>query len=105
MAKIYSQGSQSGEGGDWGWVEKSVLREDLASVAFALKPGERTGVIERPDGCYIMLVEETKLAHVRPISEVRVEIENVLKSEEMRRLHDKWIARLKAKSFIQYFPD
>jgi parvulin-like peptidyl-prolyl isomerase len=97
MAKIYSQGSQSVEGGDWGWVEKSVLREDLASVAFSLKPGQRTGVIERPDGCYIMLVEETKVAHTRPISEVRVEIENVLKAEETRRLHDKWIERLKAK--------
>jgi hypothetical protein len=81
------------------------LREDLASVAFSLKPGQRTGVIERPDGCYIMLVEETKVAHTRSISDVRVEIENVLKAEETRRLHDKWIERLKAKSFIQYFPD
>jgi peptidyl-prolyl cis-trans isomerase SurA len=105
MAKIHSQGSQSAEGGDWGMVERSVLRADLGEVAFALKPGQRSGVIERPDGCYILLVEDFKPAHTRPISEVRSEIEAALKSEETRRLHDKWIDRLKAKSYIQYFPD
>jgi len=71
MARIYSQSSQSAEGGDWGWVEKSVLRADLAEVAFSLKPGQRSGVLERADGCYILLVEETKSAHTRPLSEVR----------------------------------
>jgi parvulin-like peptidyl-prolyl isomerase len=105
MAKVYSQGSQSAEGGDWGWVERSVLREDLAQVAFSLKPGQRSGLIERPDGCYIMLVEETKTAHTRPLSEVRSEIEATLKAEETKRLHNKWIDRLKAKSFVEYFPD
>lgn len=105
MARIYSQGSQSAEGGDWGWVERSVLREDLADVAFALQPGQPSPVIEREDGCYIMLVEEAKRAHTRPLSEVREEIENVLKGEETKRLHDKWIERLKTKSFVQYFPE
>lgn len=105
MAKVYSQGSQSSEGGDWGWIERSVLREDLAQVAFSLKPGQRSGLIERPDGCYIMLVEETKLAHTRPLSEVRAEIEATLKAEETKRLHGKWIDRLKAKSFVEYFPE
>ena len=105
MAKIYSQGSQSAEGGDWGWVERSVLREDLADAAFSLKAGERSGVVERPHGCYIMLVEEAKLAHIRPLSEAREEIETILKNQETKRLHDKWIERLKTKSFVQYFPD
>lgn len=105
MARIYSQGSQSAEGGDWGWVERSVLREDLADVAFALQPGQPSPVIEREDGCYIMLVEEAKRAHTRPLSEVREEIENILKGEETKRLHEKWIERLKTKSFVQYFPE
>jgi parvulin-like peptidyl-prolyl isomerase len=105
MAKIYSQGSQSVEGGDWGWVERSVLRPDLAEVAFALKPGERSKVVEKSDGCYIMLVEDAKVAHTKPISEVRSEIESALKAEEINRLHKKWIEKLKAKSFVQYFPD
>jgi parvulin-like peptidyl-prolyl isomerase len=105
MAKIYSQGSQSVDGGDWGWVEKSVLRPDLAQVAFSLRPGQRSDVVEKSDGCYIMFVEDSKKAHIKPLTEVRTEIENTLKADEINRLHKKWIDKLKAKSFIQYFPD
>lgn len=103
MARIYSHGSQSIEGGAWGWTERSVLRPDLAAAAFALKPGERSGVIEAPDGCYIILVEEKKAAHVKPLTDVREEIESTLKDQERRRLRKKWIDRLKNKSFVSYF--
>jgi peptidyl-prolyl cis-trans isomerase SurA len=103
MAKLYSQGSQSSEGGDWGWTERSVLREELATVAFSLKPGQFSEVMELPDGCYIMLVEETKPAHTRPLPEVRDQIEKTLKDLEAKRLRTKWIDRLKAKSFVRYF--
>ena len=49
MASVYSQGSQQHQGGDWGWVERSVLRKELADVAFALKPGQVSDVIDTPD--------------------------------------------------------
>ena len=103
MAKIYSQGSQGATGGDWGWADKKLLRAELADKAFALKNGERSGVVETPDGCYIMLVEETRPSHIRPLSEVRDDIENTLKSEDIKRLHKQWIKRLKNKSFVRYF--
>ena len=45
MASIYSAGSQRQEGGDWGWVENSVLNKGLSEVAFSLKTGERSGII------------------------------------------------------------
>ena len=37
MAGVYSQGAQRSQGGDWGWVERSVLRKELAETAFSLK--------------------------------------------------------------------
>jgi peptidyl-prolyl cis-trans isomerase SurA len=103
MAKIYSQGSQSVEGGSWGWVERSVLRADLAAAAFALKPGERSKVIEAKDGAYLMLVEETKLSHVKPLTEVRDEVESTLKVMEQKRLRKQFVERLKAKAYVRYF--
>ena len=104
MASLYSDGSQRSEGGDWGWIEKSVLRPDLAEAAFALKPGERSGILEKPEGCFIMLVEETRAAHVRPLAEARDEIERTLRSQEEQRLRKEWLDRLKTKSFIKYVP-
>src|SRR3989442_515955 len=62
MAAVYSDGSQSSEGGDWGWVERKVLRPELAGIAFALKTGQRSDVIEQAEGFYIMLVEEARPA-------------------------------------------
>jgi len=102
MATLYSQGSQKHQGGDWGWVEKSVLRQDLAETAFGLKPGEVSGVVETPDSCYLMLVEAKKAAQFRPLDEVRGDIEKLLRSQEQARLEKQWIDGLKKKNFVRY---
>ena len=60
MASVYSEGSQKSQGGDWGWVERSVLRKDLADAAFALKPGQVSDVIDTPESVYLMLVEDKR---------------------------------------------
>lgn len=103
MARTYSQSSQSSEGGDWGWVERSILRADLAERAFALKPGELSEVVSASDGAYIMLVEGVRAAHIKSLPEVREEIESTLKADETRRLNKKWIDRLKSKSLVRYY--
>ncbi len=103
MAAVYSDGSQAREGGSWGWVDRKVLREDLAELAFNLPPGKRSELIEKPEGVYIMLVEEVKTAHVRPIEEVREEIEKTLVTTEKNRLHKEWLDRLRKKSFVRFF--
>jgi parvulin-like peptidyl-prolyl isomerase len=103
MASVYSQGSQQKQGGDWGWVERSVLRKELADVAFALKPGQVSDVIETPEACYLMLVEQTRPAHVRPLTEVRDDIEKNLRTQEQARVQKQWIDSLKKKTFIRYF--
>jgi parvulin-like peptidyl-prolyl isomerase len=103
MASIYSQDTLRSQGGDRGWIERSVLRKDLADVAFALQPGQVSDVVETPDTCYLMLVEQTRLAHFKPLADVRDEIEKSLRAQEQSRLEKQWIAKLKAKTFILYF--
>jgi peptidyl-prolyl cis-trans isomerase SurA len=103
MAKIYSEGSQKSQGGDWDWVERSVLRKDLAAAAFSLKPGQVSDVIDTPESVYLMLVEQTRPSHVKPLSEVQDEIEKNLRTQEQSRLERQWIDGLKKKTFIRYF--
>ena len=103
MAAVYSQGSQQHQGGDWGWVEHSVLRQDLAGTAFSLPVGQVSDVIDTPDSCYLMMVEGKKAAQVRPLTEVRGDIEKALKSQEQARIEKNWIDGLKKKNFIRYF--
>ncbi|MCU0782533.1 MAG: peptidylprolyl isomerase [Verrucomicrobia bacterium] len=103
MAAVYSQGSQRNQGGDWGWVERKVLRKELSDVAFALKPGELSGVIETPEACYLMLVEEKRAAHVKLLSDVQDEIEKIMLTQERSRLQKQYVDRLKKKTFVRYF--
>lgn len=103
MAKIYSQGSQARDGGDWGWVQRSVLREELVEVAFNLKPGTRSEPVATPQAIYIMQVEDSKVSYVQTLSEVRAEIENTLKAAEMDRRRTQWIEQLEKKYFVAYF--
>jgi parvulin-like peptidyl-prolyl isomerase len=103
MATVYSQGSQQHQGGDWGWVGRSVLRKELADAAFSLKPGVVSDPVDTPDTCYLMLVEQAKPAHVRALTEVASDIEKTLRIQEQATLQKKWIDGLRKKTFIRYF--
>jgi len=103
MASVYSQGSKRNEGGDWGWVERRVLRQELAGPAFTLKPGELSETIETPEAIYLMLVEDKRSAHRKPLADVRTEIERRLLTEEQNRLRKQYIDRLKKKTYVRYF--
>ncbi len=85
------------------WEQTSALKAEVADAIASLKPGQRTGVIDLKESCLIVLVEDKRPAHVRPLSDLRDEIERTLKQVESERLRKKWIARLKEKSFVRYF--
>jgi parvulin-like peptidyl-prolyl isomerase len=102
MASIYSQGSQQHQQGDWGWVERSVLRKDLADVAFTLNPGQMSDPIDSSDAVYLMLVEDKKPAHAKPLTDVREDIEKTLRTQQQAHLQKQWIDGLKKKTFIRY---
>lgn len=101
MAGVYSQGRNPG--GDWGWVEKSVLRKELADNAFSLKVGEVSEPLEAGNAVYLMLVEDKRPAHTKALSEVRDVIESDLVKEERNRLENQWLDRLRRKTFVTYF--
>jgi peptidyl-prolyl cis-trans isomerase SurA len=103
MASVYSQGSQEHQGGDWGWVQRSVLRKELADVAFGLPTGSISDLVDTPDTCYLMFVEDKHPAHVRPLNEVAADIEKNLHLKQQAKLQKQWIDGLAKKTFIRYF--
>lgn len=103
MATIYSEGAQRAQGGDWGWVQQSVLRKELAEVAFRLSPRTCSEVIDLPEACYLLWVDEARPERIRPLNEVREEIERTLVIEERARLQKRYVEKLRAKTFVRYF--
>ena len=76
MSAIYSQSSEQHQNGEWGWMERSILRKELAEASASLKRGDISDVVDTPDACYIMLVEDVHAAHVRSLSELVKLLEN-----------------------------
>jgi len=104
MAAVNSSGAESAKGGDRGWVDRTFgFTPELAKIVFELKPGEHSGVIELPEACYLMTVDDVKPAHIKPLTEVRGDIERTLRNDENGRLQKLWILRLKRKAFISTF--
>ncbi|MDB6063824.1 MAG: surA [Pedosphaera sp.] len=103
VATSYSEGLRGKSAGPLEWVEVSGVNKALVDDLNKLKPGEYSGIIETSGALFLVFLEERDVAHVKPLSETRDEIEKILKSQESNRLYESWIKRLKAKTYISYF--
>lgn len=102
MAQMYSEDPSTQEvGGDWGWIERNTLNSALSRVAFSLKPGEISPVIELDNAYYILMAEARKNAQIKPISEVRDEIERNLIQQERMKVQERWMDTLRQKAYIK----
>lgn len=89
LAKANSQDPGSArQGGDLGWFQKGIMIKSFEDVAFNLKKGEISDVIETEFGYHIILVEDKKDTGVMPVKEAEPAIRQALteqKSQETAR--------------------
>jgi peptidyl-prolyl cis-trans isomerase SurA len=103
MAQMYSEDSTRDLGGDWGWVDDKTLSQPLSAVAFKLKPGEISKVIKVSDNYYILKVEARQGGDLKPLKDVRADIESRLHQEQAQKLQEHWLASLRSKAYIKTF--
>lgn len=104
MAQMYSEDSTRDLGGDWGWIDDKTLSPELSQVAFSLKPGEISKVVDLGGNHYILKVEARQGGEVKALTkEVRVEIEGRLRQQQAQELQEHWLASLRSKAYIKTF--
>jgi peptidyl-prolyl cis-trans isomerase SurA len=104
MAMMYSEDPNTQEAeGDWGWIDRKTLNEELSKVAFSLNPGQVSKVVTLGNSHYILMVEAKKNASVRPISEVRDEIERNLIQQEKMKEYQRWLDTLRQRAYIKIY--
>ena len=102
MAQMYSEDETTQQaGGDWGWIERNTLNEELTNIAFSLRAGEVSPVINIENTYYILKVEARKNASIKPITDVRDEIEKNLIQQERTKAQQRWLETLRQKAYIK----
>jgi peptidyl-prolyl cis-trans isomerase SurA len=100
LAGMYSEDTSQAPDGDWGWIDKHMLNENLTKTAFALKPGQVSQVVELAGSYYLLYCEAKKAEVTKPLAEVHDDIENKLVEQEQQQAQQKWIEGLRKKAYV-----
>jgi len=100
MAKQYSEGMHASDGGALGFVQKDEMISEFDSVLFKLSVGERSDILETELGYHLFLVEAKQGKKVRPLAEVKEDIENTLYRTKAKERFAKWMSELKENAYI-----
>jgi peptidyl-prolyl cis-trans isomerase D len=77
-------------GGDLDFFERGKMAKEFEEAAFALKPGEISGIVQTQFGLHIIKLTDRRAASTRTLDEVRSQIEDQLKwqraQDEAQRL-------------------
>lgn len=88
LANKYSQdpGNAGNKGGELGWISRGQTVPEFEKTAFGQNAGQISGIVQTSYGFHIIQTEEKQTAGVKPLSEVKGDIEQVLKGQEASAL-------------------
>ena len=69
------------QGGDLGWISKNMLVPQVEDAVFKLEPGKISGAVESPFGYHVLYITDVQAASVKPLAEVRAEIEDDIRKQ------------------------
>ena len=87
LAKKYSEDPGSANvGGSLGWIGKGQTSVEFEKVAFSLPKGQISDVVKSADGFHIIRVDEKQDAQLKPLDDVKAQIEPILKQQKAQQL-------------------
>ncbi len=101
LAKKSSDCPSAPQGGDLGFFGHGQMVPEFDTAAFALKPGELSGVVTTKFGYHIIKLEEKKDAGVVPEAEVAPKIREYLVSQKTGAVVEKQLKALREKAKIE----
>lgn len=96
----YSEGPSGPNGGDLGEVAPGVMVKPFEEAAFALEPGEVSGPVRTQFGYHLIKIDSKIESKLRPLEEMKKEVENKIYQKLVVETRKEWIIRLKKDAFI-----
>jgi len=100
LVKQYSEGSGPNSDGDLGNLKADQMLPEVRQAIERLKPGEVSEPIKTAVGAHIFRLDEILPPKVRPIEEVRPEIQELLYQERSAEIYEKWLKDLRASAQV-----
>jgi peptidyl-prolyl cis-trans isomerase C len=101
LAQEHSQDGSAAQGGDLNYFTREQMVPEFATVAFQLKPGEISNVVETQFGYHIIKVVDHQEAKAIPYEQVNAQIKEFLGSQKKQQHANAFIDGLKKKSKIE----
>lgn len=90
-------------GGDVGYQHRGRLLPEIEAEAFALKPGELSGLIKAEKNWFIIRVEEKLPERLMTFEESKDKLRKDVEKQRSDELMEKWMTGLRAKAKIEVF--
>jgi peptidyl-prolyl cis-trans isomerase C len=101
-AKKYSDCPSAKNGGDLYYFEKNTMVPEFANVAFSLKIGEISDIVETTYGYHIIKVTDHREASTIPFEKMKANIIDSLKSKKEETLVGTFLDKLRDEASIVY---
>jgi peptidyl-prolyl cis-trans isomerase C len=102
LAREQSQDPGSApNGGDLGFFPKGQMEPHFEAVAFGLKPGAVSDIVETPFGFHIIKLIERKPAHTAALADVSDQIRQFLTEQQREERIQQFVATAKSKAKIE----
>ncbi len=104
LAQQYSDDRGSAaRGGDLGYVTKGALVKEFEDAAWALKPGQTSGLVRTQYGLHIIKVFEVKEAQKADLEKVKGEIRQQLLQAKREKAFEGWLDQRRKVAKIERF--
>lgn len=101
LAKEFSQCPSNAKGGDLGYFQRGQMVPPFEQVAFALKPGAVSDIVETRFGYHLIKVIDKKSETTIPYKDVKDKLEQHLKQEKIQKEVTLYVEKLKEKAKVE----
>lgn len=100
LAREVSKGPGAADGGDLGWLRRGVVQKALEDAAFALQPGQVSGIVRAGPGLHLLKVEERRVGGKKGFDEVKEALRERLSNEQLDTYRQQYIEELRRDALV-----
>jgi len=103
LAKEYSEGPSNAKGGDLGFFKRGQMVPAFEEVAFKLKPGEVSEIVNTRFGYHLIKVVDKKPESTVPFEEIKERIGQYLKQQKVQKEVKQLVEKLRKEGKVETF--